>query len=208
MTDKIQEITQKIYNEGVIKAKQDADQIIAEARKKAEEIIHSAQTMQDEIIAKAQKQADEIKRKTETEMQLAARQFTSSLKQKITKTITLSQVDGPIERTLNDVDFVKKMILIILNNWNPESSEDPNLKLLLPEKEEKEFSAFFDSKINETLNKSIEVRFDEKLKTGFKIGPKDGSYILSFTDKDFENYFKGYFKDRTKRLLFESVKKE
>lgn len=42
MTDKILEITEKIYNEGVIKAKEDAEQIIAEAKSKAHEIIEAA----------------------------------------------------------------------------------------------------------------------------------------------------------------------
>ncbi|MCY1719533.1 V-type ATP synthase subunit E [Prolixibacteraceae bacterium Z1-6] len=208
MSDKIQEITQKIYNEGVIKAREDAEQIIADAKTKAEQIIHSAHRKQEEIISVAQKQADEIKRKTDTEMQLAARQFISKLKQKITTVITASQVDKPVKNALSDVDFVKKIIQIIINNWNPGTTEDLNLKVLLPAKEEKEFSAFFDSKMNDSLNKGVEVSFDEKLETGFKIGPQDGSYIISFTDKDFENYFKGYIKDRTKKLLFEPVEQE
>ena len=42
MTDKILEITEKIYNDGVIKAKEDAEQLIAEAKNKANQIIESA----------------------------------------------------------------------------------------------------------------------------------------------------------------------
>uniref|UniRef100_UPI0032178304 hypothetical protein n=1 Tax=uncultured Draconibacterium sp. TaxID=1573823 RepID=UPI0032178304 len=208
MTDKIQEITQKIYNEGVIKAKEDAYKIIADAKTQADEIVQSARKEQEGIILKAQKQASEIKRQTNIELQLAARQFISNLKQKVTKIITTSQVAVPVKNALEDADFVKKVILTIVNNWNSEKSEDINLKVLLPAKEEKEFLQFFDSKINETLNTRIEVYFDEKIKTGFKIGPQDGSYILSFTDNDFDNYFQRYIKDRTKKILFESVEPE
>ncbi|WP_346854290.1 V-type ATP synthase subunit E [uncultured Draconibacterium sp.] len=208
MTDKIQEITEKIYNEGVIKAQADADRIISDARAKADEIIHLAQKTHDDIIAEAQKQADELARKTETEIQIAARQFISSLKQKVTEIITTAQIATPVKGAMSDVDFVKKIIATTLNNWHNESTADLSLKVLLPEKEEKEFSSFFDSKINEILNKGVDVSFDPRLERGFKIGPQDGSYILSFTDNDFENYFKSYFKDRTKRLLFESVEQE
>jgi V/A-type H+-transporting ATPase subunit E len=208
MTDKIQEITEKIYNEGVIKAQADADRMISDARTKADEIIHLAQKTHDDIISEAQKKADELAQKTETEIQLAARQFTSSLKQKITEIITTAQIATPVKSALNDVDFVKKVILTTLNNWSNVKTSDLSLKVLLPEKDKKEFSAFFDSKIDEILNKGIDVSFDPKLERGFKIGPQDGSYILSFTDNDFENYFKSYFKDRTKRLLFESVGQE
>ena len=57
MTDRIEEITQKIYNEGITKAKDDADQLIAEAQEKADAIIRSAKKKQEEIIHDAQKQA-------------------------------------------------------------------------------------------------------------------------------------------------------
>jgi V/A-type H+-transporting ATPase subunit E len=208
MTDKIQEITQKIYNEGILKAKDDADKIIAEAKTKAEEIIQSAKKEQVEIINRAQQKADEIKSKTDIEMQLAARKFISKLKQSITKLVTTAQVNNPIKSAFNDSDFVKKMILQIIGNWDSRGSEEINLKLLLPEKDEKEFSAFFAQKASETLDKGIEVKFDPKAENGFKIGPKDGGYLISFSDKDFENLFKAYIKDRTKELLFDSINKE
>lgn len=62
MTDRIEEITQKIYNEGIIKAKDDADQLIAEAKEKADALIRSAKRTQEEIIREAQKQASEEKK--------------------------------------------------------------------------------------------------------------------------------------------------
>ncbi|MEN8117543.1 MAG: V-type ATP synthase subunit E [Bacteroidota bacterium] len=208
MTDKIEEITKKIYNEGVIKAKKDTDQIIDDAKAKAEEIIHSAKKVQKEIIEQAKQQADELKQKTDTEIQLAARQFTSRLKQQITEIVTTSQVDNQIKQAFNDSGFIKEMILTIIKNWNPQKPDELDLRLLLPESKEKEIENFFDSKTNETLGKGVELKLDPKLESGFKIGPKDGSYVISFSDKDFENYFKRYFKDRTKRLLFASVDNE
>lgn len=208
MSDKIQEITQKIYNEGIVKAKADAEQIIADAKTEAEQIIRSAHRERESILSEAQKSADELKHKTDIEIQLAARQFISTVKQKITTLITASQVDKPVEHALNDVDFVKTIIQILINNWNRGTSEELKLNVLLPAKNEKEFAAFFDSRITESLNKEIELSFDEKMETGFKIGPQDGSYIISFTDDDFKNYFKRYIKDRTRKLLFEPVKQE
>ena len=54
----------------------------------------------------------------------------------------------------------------------------------------------------EQLDAGLEINFDSKIKSGFKIGPADGSYQISFTDSDFENYFVNYLKDRTKKLIF------
>lgn len=208
MVDKIKEITQKIYNEGITKAKEDADQIITEARNKAEEIILSATKTKNDIIEKAEKQASEIKQKNESELQLAAQKFISQLKHQITTLITTSQVNSDIKKALNNTDFVQQIILKIINNWNPNDSSELNLMLLLPEKSQEKFTSFFETKAIETLNKGVELQFDKKLENGFKIGPQDGSYLISFMDKDFENYLKNYLKDKTKKLLFESNKKE
>ncbi len=208
MTDRIEELTQKIYNEGVVKAKDEAEELIASAKAKADEIIQTAQKEQEKIVHNANKKAEEIKRKNEAEMQLAARQFISTLKQKTTTLITAAQIDKSVTEAFNDVAFIQNMILTILKNWDPTDMGSLDLKVILPQKDEKELTAFFESKAREAMNKGVEINFDSKQKSGFKIGPKNGSYILSFTDEDFENYFKQYFKDRTKELLFHSGEKE
>lgn len=208
MTDKIQEITEKIYNDGVIKAKNDSDQIISDAKARADEIINSAKNTQQELLDTAQKLANEIKQKTNTELQLAGRQFISKLKQQITQTICTSQVKGHIKNALSDNDFIKEILLHIVKNWSSQKSEDIDLKILLSEQKEKELRTFFESKARDTLDKGVEIEFDSNIKSGFKISPKNGSYFLSFSEKDFENYFKSYIKDNTRKLLFDSVEKE
>jgi len=73
---------------------------------------------------------------------------------------------------------------------------------LLPEKDEKELNTFFNTKAKKYLDGGLEIKKKKKIRTGFKIGPKDGSYLISFTDTDFENYFKNYLKPRTIKLLY------
>ncbi len=204
MTNKILEITEKIYNEGVVKAKVEADKIIADAKQKAGEIIESAKKQELEILEKAKIQAAEFKKNTDSEIQLAARQFMSKLKQQITNIVTVAQIESPVKEAFNDNEFIKNMILTLIQNWNPQKPEEFKLNILLPKKDEKEFSEFFETKAINVLTHGIDIKFDDKINDGFKIRPKDGSFIISFSDNDFENYFKGYIKEKTKRLLFES----
>ena len=203
MTKKILELTEKIYNEGVEKAKKEAKQIIANATKEADKIISTAKDREREISEQAQKQADEHKKNADSEIRLAARQFISNLKQQITGLITTAQVEVPVKDAFKDETFVKNIILIIIKNWNPQKPEELNIRLLLPQKDEKEFTEFFNNKAKELLNAGLEINFEPNIKSGFKIGPKDGSYYISFTDKDFENYFKNYLKERTKKMIFD-----
>ena len=205
MTDRIEEITQKIYNEGIIKAKDDADQLIAEAKEKANDIIQAAKKTHEEIIRKAQKKAEEGKKRTEAELQLSARQFISQLKQQITNLITTAQINSPVNEAFNDDDFIKKIILTLIEKWDPKAGEQMDLHLLLPPDDQQELTAFLQQKATETMNKGIEITLDPKIKSGFRIGPKDGSYLISFTAQDFATYFKKYLKDGTKKLLFDAV---
>ncbi|MBE9480249.1 MAG: V-type ATP synthase subunit E [Bacteroidetes bacterium] len=192
MTKKILELTKKIYNEGVEKAKKEADSIISAAKNK-----------EKDSIEQAEKQAVEIKKNADSEIRLAARQFISNLKQQITGLITTAQVEVPVKDAFKDEKFVKNIILTVIKNWNPQKPEELNISLLLPQKDEKEFTDFFKNKTKELLNAGLEINFEPNIKSGFKIGPKDGSYYISFTDKDFENYFKNYLKDRTRKMIFD-----
>ena len=54
MQNKLQEMTDKLYNEGLSKGKQEGEEILARSRKEAEE-----------IIAQAQKQAEEVRKAAE-----------------------------------------------------------------------------------------------------------------------------------------------
>jgi len=202
MTNKILELTEKIYNEGVVKAKFYGDQIIADAKEEAGRIIQLAKEQEAEILEEARLKAAELKKNTNSEIQLAARQFMSKLKQQIANVISVAQVEPPVKEAFSDVEFVKKIILILVKNWNPQKPEEIKLNVLLPEKDKKEFLKLVETKAISTLNQEVEFQFDSKTTNGFKIGPRDGSYVLSFSDKDFENYFKEHIKTRTKNLLF------
>jgi len=203
MTKKILELTEKIYNEGVEKAKKEAELIIVNAKKEADNIIATAKHKEEEIVETAKKQAAEIKKNSDTEIRLAARQFVSELKQQIAGLIVTEQTESSVKQAFEDDSFVKNMILTIIENWNPQKPEELDINLLLPAKEEKMFMDFFMQKAKKTLESGLEINFKPNMQSGFRIGPKDGSYHISFTDKDFENYFKDYLKPKTKKMLFE-----
>jgi len=203
MTKKILELTEKIYNEGVEKAKKDAELIITQAKKKANTIIKSAESNANNTIKHAEMQAAEIKKNTDSEIQLAARQFISSLKQQISQLIITRQVEMPVKNAFKDDDFVKNIILTMIRSWNPQESTQLDIRLLLPKKDEKELTDFFNNKARKLLDAGLDINFEPKLTNGFRIGPKEGNYYIGFTDKDFENYFKNYLKEKTRKIIFD-----
>ena len=202
MQSKLQELTEKLYNEGVVKANEEAAQIVDKAKKEADEIINKAKNKADEIIEDANKKSAEIAKNIQSELKLSAKQAINALKQEITDMLTSGVIGKAVGESVNETDFVKSIIEIAVKNWNPKGETAMDLLILLPESNKKAFDSFVESKLKKLIDGSIEVNFDSKMKNGFKIGPADGSYIISFTDEDFDNFFKAYLRPRTAQLLY------
>ena len=54
------------------------------------------------------------------------------------------------------------------------------------------------------LDAGIEVGWSREVKTGFKIGAKEGGYYISFTDADLEALLGEYLRDKVYQLLFKA----
>ena len=98
MENKLQELTNKLYEEGLAKGREDAEKLVAEAHQKAEAIICEAREKAAAIEADARRKADELRRNTMTEVSLAGRQAVSALKERIATMIISRTVSGPVHR--------------------------------------------------------------------------------------------------------------
>ena len=63
MQNKLQELTDKLYNEGLSKGKQEGEAILNEARIKADKITAAANSEAEKILSQARKEAEELKTK-------------------------------------------------------------------------------------------------------------------------------------------------
>ena len=203
MENKLQELTQKLYNEGVEKANQEADKILTNAKAEALKIMQNAEKDAKTIVTKAEQRAAEIQKITTSEIQLAAKQTLRSVKQQVTELIVSKVIEEPVKKSFDDNKLVKEIIETAVKNWNPQKHETIDLSILLPAKLEKEFTAYFKEKSAKELNANLELTFSESIKGGFKIGPADGAYKISFTEEDFENFFKSFLRAKTIELLYQ-----
>jgi V/A-type H+-transporting ATPase subunit E len=204
MQTKLQELTEKIYQEGVNKANEEAEKIINSAKKEADGIVSGAKKEAEDIVKDAKKEAEELKKNSMNELQLSARQLISDTQQKIVKLIEAEAVEPQIKDAFKDAKFTRDVVLEMVKNWDPKADKPIELKVLLPEKKQKEFEEVFKDKAKDILNKGLEISFSDKIKGGFKIGPKEGGYLISFTDEDFDNFFRAYLRPRLIEMLYES----
>jgi V/A-type H+/Na+-transporting ATPase subunit E len=200
MNSKIQQLTETIYNEGVQKAREDANAIIKKAEEKAAAIEKDAHNKADQLLKKTEEKSQELKNQIDSEIKMSLNQAVSAIKQEITKLITLKVISPSVKELFSDKEYLKALIKEVVQGWMEKESFD--LTVILPESDKEELETFFKNNLADELNKGLKVTFSQNIKSGFKIGPSDGSYIISFTDEDFTNFLKGYLRPKTRELLF------
>ena len=78
--DKLQQLTDKLYQEGLSKGRQEGEALLAEAKKQAAGIVEEAKTQADAILAQARKDAADYKTKVESDLKMASAQALQATK--------------------------------------------------------------------------------------------------------------------------------
>lgn len=202
MENKLQELTQKLYAEGLYKGQQEAEQLLSDAEAKAAKIIAEANTKAEGIIAAANNRAQEIAKNSLTELTLSGKMVVNTIKQQIEKLILFKGVVPTIAQVNSDPKFISELLLTVAANWSANSGSKVELKATLPEAKKAELNALAQQAIAKSLKDGLEINFDSKVKSGFVIGPKDGSYYINFSDEDFNALFNEYLRPQISEMLF------
>lgn len=200
MQNKLQELTDRLYNEGLSKGKQEGEELLAKAKVQAEEIVAKAQAEAAQILAAAQKQADELKTKTASDIKMAAVQSIAATKKDIETLIVGKMTEADVKKALTSAEFVKELIKAVAEKFTTDGPVE--LAVVLPESLKKEVEPFVTKELAKTLSAGVEASFSKKVSGGFRIGPKDGGYFVSFTEDTFNELIAEYLRPATKKLLF------
>ena len=200
MQNKLQELTDKLYNEGLSKGKQKGEELLAKAKVQADDIITKAQAEAERILAAAQKQAEEIKTKTASDVKMAASQSIAATKKDIETLIVGKMTGEAVKKALSSADFIKELIQAVAEKFTTEGPVD--LNLVLPESLKNDLEPFATKELAKILGAGVEASFSKKVAGGFQIGPKDGGYFVSFTEETFNQLISEYLRPATKKLLF------
>ena len=198
--DKLQELTQKLYEEGLAKGKQDGEALLQKAQAEAEGIVKQAQEEAEAILAKARKDAEDFKVKVEGDVKMAAQQAVQATRTDIENLVVSKVVDGTVDKALANEDYIKGIITAVAQKFS--ADEPADLSLVLPESLKSALEPFVKNELGKLLGKGIDASFSKKVAGGFKIGPKDGGYFVSLTDDTFKDLIGSYLRPATKKLLF------
>ncbi len=202
MENKLQQLTQKLYDEGLEKGRAEAETLVADAKEEARKIVADAQAEADEILRKAEVKAEDVAKNTMTEIALAGKQAVAKIKSEIEQLIVARATDKGVREAGMDPQFIKEMLVSVAKNWNGADAAKVELKALLPEKQQDKLNDEFQKCAGDLLAAGVEVGFSKEVKSGFKVAPKNGGYYISFSDADLEALMCEYLRERVAKMLF------
>lgn len=199
--NKLQELTAKLYNDGLEKGRSEAERLLAEAKEQAAKIVADAKAEAEAIAKAAEDRAEDIAKNAMTEITLAGRQAFSKIKSEIAEAVIMKSTGAAVKDATMDAAFVKDILLAVANNWNAQTV-DVSLVALLSEDKRKELDAVMQQSAQELAKAGIEVGYSNEVKNGFKLGEKNGGYYISFTDESFDALLKEYLREKVSNMLF------
>ena len=196
MDTKIQELTEKIYQEGVEKGNREAESIIAEANAKKQSILNEAEAEAKKILANAERQILEAKKNTDSELKISANHLVDSLKKEIVELIVGKIIDDSIKPVIADKTFIRSIILEMAKSWAK------NEALIIQSADAHELQKYFEGNAKELLNKGLRIESIAGKETSFTIQLADGSYKINFGEEEFELLFKELMRPQLVEKLF------
>lgn len=196
MENRIQELTDKIFQEGVEKGNQEAQKILENAKQEAGKIIADAQKKSDEMILDAQKKAQELADNVKSELKLYSGQSLNALKSAITDVITDRILKETVGKTFADKDFLNKLIVNIVSKWTETGD------IVISTSDAEKLKQYFMQNAKQLLDKGVKIESVNGAKTSFSIAPANGAYKVNFGEEEFMNYFKEYLRPQLIQMLF------
>lgn len=197
----LKSLIEKVHDEGIEKAKEEASQIIAEAKQQADELIKETEQRIAKMEAHSANEVNRIRENLNSELKAAAQQTVNTIKDGLADVISNRIVSQGISEALSEKAFLQKIIFSVLQKWQP-TETNLQFEVLLNKENEIQLQEFFEQRIKKELSTELEIVVENKIKSGFKVGVKNENYYVSFSAEDFENYFKSHLRKKTLEWIY------
>ncbi len=197
MSVQLKELLEKIKQEGVQEAEQQADRIRKQAEKEASRIVATAKKEAASYLEKAKAEASQFEAASIEAIKQAGRDLVLSVQSEIKRlveTILLTEIREGLDRKL-----LKDALLALLQAWGKDRTEQ--VQIQLPEKSADDIRKYILSKLKTEVKRGVEIIPSAQVGAGFRIAEKDGSAYYDFTDRGLTEYIMEYLNPKLTELL-------
>ena len=192
----LDELTKKVYTEGVEKGNNQAKDIVAKAEAEAQKKIADAEAKAADIVAKAEAKAKELDKNTRSELKLYAEQSVNALRTEVTNLLCDKIATENVKAAMADPKFMQ----LVITNLAEKMAKDG--EVTIEAKDAKALADYFKANAKGALDKGIKIEEVKGQKVDFAIVPEKGGYKLNFGEAEFVAYFKEFLRPQLVEMLF------
>jgi len=203
MTERIQELIDKIKDEGIQAAEAQGREIEAQAQKRADEMIAQARKEAARILAAAQTESQKTRDVVESALKQASRDMLLRLRQEITKTLESIMMKDLRESLSPEVmaELIQKIASGYLNN-----AQAGDIQVALSGGDLKKLEEGFLNKLKGALKQPLVLKSADNIRSGFTISFDQGKSCFDFTDESLAEFLSQYLNERVTEILKTAVK--
>ena len=208
MSQQVQELIDKIKNEGIEQGKHQAEQIELEARQKADEILSQAKKQAAEITVKAQAECRSKREVAHIAISQASRDMLLQLRKEI-ETLLNKVISIEVHKALSP-ESLSELIQEIIKAYlhKKETKDHQEVILTLNPHDLKKLKDGFLAKLKEKIKEPLTLRSSDDITAGFTISFDKGKSFFDFSDSALVEYLSGYLNQEVASLLKESIGKD
>lgn len=195
MDDKIKQLTDKVYTEGVERARTEGERIIAEAQERAANIVREAEARALELRQSAEQSNLRHKEQTQSELQLYAQRLVESTRASIEDSLTGTIATDAVQALQLEGELLRQLVLKIVGGFSLERG------VVIETAEAEALQAHLSGAAKGLLEAGLEIKSVAGVPTHYVIRPKDGAYKVEIKPETFVELFKSVLRPTLAQLL-------
>ena len=196
MDSQIQALTEKVYQEGVLKGEQEAAKILAAANAQAEQVERDARTRAEQIIAEAQRSASELKSNTERELKLNASKLIEATKASIVDVLAGRIAGDSVQALTANPELLQRVVLEIAKGFDLKHGVE------ITSNQAEELKAYFAQNAKALLEEGLTIKQVAGKATQYTIRPQNGSFKVEIGEQEFVELFESILRPQLAQELF------
>ncbi len=175
----VDQLIQRIRKETIDKAHLERDEIIKKAHTEANAIIEQAVNESKRLVAETSAHIAQEKRKLSAELELAARDFSLKLAERLKEQLFFPSIRENIRITVKEPGFLKETLTRVITEYVKTNAG--SLDIIVPKELRTTLATYFAAAIFDNLDKKCDVRLvDEDGVEGFVLIKRGEHYVWDF----------------------------
>ena len=180
MAEDVQGLLDKIHNDGIAKAEQEKEAIIAAAKEEAARIVAEAKEQAEHLKKSAQTEAKAGQDKANDAIRQAARDAVIALKADL-----LAKLNAVVHSCIGDAmtpEVMKQIILTMAQSYAKDANAGESLEVLISKQEQDQTQAFLKEQLLKELKANPVIELTTDFNSGLQISFRDSDVYFDFSD--------------------------